>query len=217
MTRGGVLVGLVVLGVALSGCANQGPPASRGADAAAASQLPTTPTEDPAVPAPAPTATSEPDVFTPVDPVDYTTALSYARGGGVDFDSPSRMLHCGILDYGDPGDDLKWGCTVPEHSWQVPNSSPGDFCYQPPIPCGNGIEATGAQLPEPQMRSDVEFAGEYPQLPDQPDGYVVRALPYGSSITFAEVTCESAGTGLTCRHAVSGHGFTLSDSVYEAW
>lgn len=48
-------------------------------------------------------------------------------------------------------------------------------------------------------------------------GFDVKVLPYGSSVTYGDVTCESAESGMTCTDALSGHGFTVDTSAYEIW
>jgi hypothetical protein len=37
-----------------------------------------------------------------------------------------------------------------------------------------------------------------------------RVLAYGHSTSFGKLTCTSRRTGITCRSARSGHGFTVS-------
>ena len=41
-----------------------------------------------------------------------------------------------------------------------------------------------------------------------------RPLPYGESITAGPMSCESAESGITCRDAESGTGFTISREAY---
>ena len=39
-------------------------------------------------------------------------------------------------------------------------------------------------------------------------------LPYGESITAEQMSCESGKSGITCRDAESGAGFTISREAY---
>ena len=41
-------------------------------------------------------------------------------------------------------------------------------------------------------------------------------LPYGESIIAGQMSCESAESGITCRDAESGAGFTISREAYGA-
>ena len=41
------------------------------------------------------------------------------------------------------------------------------------------------------------------------------ALPYGSSLSIGTIRCDSATTGITCRNAATGHGFTMSREAYS--
>jgi len=42
-----------------------------------------------------------------------------------------------------------------------------------------------------------------------------EALPYGESITSGPLRCDSAESGITCRDAQSGHGFSISRQAYR--
>jgi hypothetical protein len=131
----------------------------------------------------------------PVDPADYRVS-SWAEG--VWFISPSGNLSCGI------GDDL-WGCAIRERDWQFPSSSPGDFCYQSEISCGDGIAVRvgeNGDLPAPLQRGGAEF-------PDEA-GLAVSYLQYGQSVTYGTVTCASTFENVVCADTSSGHGFVIS-------
>ncbi|WP_152193027.1 hypothetical protein [Georgenia satyanarayanai] len=61
------------------------------------------------------------------------------------------------------------------------------------------VEAAGASMPcEPLV-----VAGDVP------------ALDYGETTTAHGFTCESAESGVTCRHDGSGYGFTVARASYE--
>lgn len=206
MAKRSILIAGIVL-LALTGCVSApAAPAEPAASPSAGSTPDSTASTSDSTSDPAPAETIEPSTapVTVVDPADYATTFGTS---GVDFDSPSRNLRCGILAQGGP---LLWGCSVLEHSWTSPDASPGDYCFEAMVRCGEGVEAISDEAPHPRKRSDVAFAGEL-GLGD------VRTLPYGSSLTYNDVTCASADTGMTCTHATSGHGFTVSESVYSTW
>lgn len=61
------------------------------------------------------------------------------------------------------------------------------------------VEAAGASMPcEPLV-----VAGDVP------------ALDYGETTSAHGFTCESAESGVTCRHDESGYGFTVARAAYE--
>lgn len=126
----------------------------------------------------------------------------------VNFSSPDRNIGCGILG-DDAAQPLLWGCAIATKDWTFPTDDPNDYCYNAQVPCGGGIEASGAELPDPRYRSDPGFPGAVVTgMPDAP----IRVLEYGQSVTFNGVTCYSEETGITCEHAGSGHGFVISES-----
>lgn len=144
----------------------------------------------------------------PTAPVAVDPALFAAEefGTGVIFVSPSGDMHCGITS---ADDGPLWGCRIDEKDWEFPSDDPSDYCYDAQVPCGWGAEALGAGETHPRMRGDVAFESEI--RADTP------VLEVGSSITLTDVTCVSEERGITCRHATSGHGFTLSSSINELW
>lgn len=42
-------------------------------------------------------------------------------------------------------------------------------------------------------------------------------LPYGASLTYRDMACDSSEDGMTCRSLISGHGFLLSRSDYQLY
>ena len=61
------------------------------------------------------------------------------------------------------------------------------------------VEPAGASMPcEPLI-----VAGDVP------------SLPYGEAISAHGYTCESAESGVTCRHDESGYGFSVARASYE--
>lgn len=150
---------------------------------------------------------SEP-VVDPATPVAVDPASFTARelGPGVVFVSPSGNLRCGITTF---ADGPLWGCRIDEKDWEFPSDDPADYCYDAQVPCGWGVEALGTGETHPRKRGDIAFESEI--RADTP------VLEYGTSITLADVTCVSEERGITCNHATSGHGFTLSTSMNELW
>lgn len=205
-----LLATAIALATALCGCT----PAAMSASSQSASSgagdarpvLSSTPT-----PVSVGSPTTAPAPFVPVDASAYATTLTKA---GVDFDSPSGNLMCGILDWsaaGDTGAGLQWGCRVTSHTWTAPSSSPSDYCYSiTEIECGSGVDAKDHEIPHPLANSGQAFAGEWPKG-------VVKALPYGHSITYKTITCESSVDGMTCRDSGSGHGFTVSKVLFQVF
>jgi hypothetical protein len=163
-------------------------------------------------PTPAPAASSADQSAPPTDapaepvPVDPAQFAATELGTGVVFASPSGALRCGITTF---DVEYLWGCRIDEKAWEFPSEDPADYCYESQVPCGWGIEALGTGETHPRKRGDVAFESEF--RTDTP------VLESGTSIAFADVTCISDEHGITCSHAISGHGFTISASVNEIW
>jgi hypothetical protein len=108
----------------------------------------------------------------------------------IGFTSPTGAIGC-ILD------DTYVRCDVQEHTWTLP-PRPADceFDY------GQGVGmATG-------QRAEIVCAGDTTLFAGDP-------LPYGQSVTAGPLSCRSAETGVTCRDAGTGHGFTVARESYE--
>ena len=43
------------------------------------------------------------------------------------------------------------------------------------------------------------------------------SLDYGQALRNGDVTCVSRRTGVECRNAVTGHGFTASRAAFDAY
>lgn len=186
------------MAVAVNGCASQSFPT--------AAPSTSSPTTAPRAPSPGATSTSTPTP-TVLDPVGYAPV---DFGEGVVFTSPARDLACGIVTLSGEPDSAVWGCAIgAEKEWEFPNSDPTDFCYNAQVPCGFGIEAVGSGQPHPRMRGDVAFESEYLDTS--------LALPLGSSLRFDNVICTSTEDGISCAHALTGHGFAISESINEIW
>ncbi|MDQ1587394.1 MAG: hypothetical protein QOJ77_559, partial [Microbacteriaceae bacterium] len=171
-----LLATAIVLTSALSGCTSpastsKSPTPSAGADAArpVPSMTPT--------PISVSVSSPTPGFFVPVNATAYATIVGES---GVDFDSPSGNLMCGIFDRssGNTASVLEWGCRVATHTWTASSASPSDYCYTiTEIYCGSGVDAEDHEIPHPLANSGQLFAGEWPKG-------VVKALPYGKSIAY---------------------------------
>ena len=107
------------------------------------------------------------------------------------FRSPSGNVGCMIdTDY--------VRCDIGDHDWSPP-PRPADceFDY------GQGISIA------PGEPAQFVCAGDTSQAPD------ADPLPYDESITAGHMSCESAESGITCRDAESGNGFTISREAYR--
>jgi hypothetical protein len=107
------------------------------------------------------------------------------------FRSPSANVGCVIK----PGYAR---CDIDERDWSPP-PRPADCEWD----YGQGIAIA---TDEP---AQFVCAGDTTQAPD------ADPLPYGESITAGQMSCESAETGITCRDAQSGSGFTISREAYR--
>lgn len=129
---------------------------------------------------------------TPQDAAGYVNA-----DGGVVFSSPSGNLHCGYSEY--PDATPWWWCVLEEQDVVLP-PDPYGRCPEATEPNGLGVVAD-----DPSARAESFCA----------DGGDSPVLPYGSSISYRDMGCDSTGDGMTCRSLVTGVGFRLSRSDYE--
>lgn len=195
---------LLIAAATLGGCADRNAPGAQPSASSSASGS-ATPS---AAPSPTPTETQA-ETQAPIaqDPADYAPV---DFGQGVVFTSPERDLACGIVTLTDEPNSSVWGCAIgTDKEWEFPDSDPSDFCYDAHVPCGYGIEATGAGEPHPRMRGDAAFESEYLETS--------LALPIGSSVGYDNVICTSTEAGISCAHALSGHGFAISASINDIW
>jgi hypothetical protein len=205
------LVALVLVGT-LTGCADGPPAAESPAPSESATVTPT--------PTPTPTAdeawatVADPTSFVQRDASDFgwddSPEANLGDEPGVHFVSPSLNLGCVIRPASEYEPDGMWGCAAREYDWDFPDDSPDDFCYDAQIPCGGGIEVEGAAEPHPRYRGDPGFPAALSIGGDNQPPYVVTVLRYGESVSYGDVTCYSEERGVTCVHAVSGHGFTIA-------
>lgn len=88
-------------------------------------------------------------------------------------------------------------CDIIDHDWSPP-PRPADceFDY------GQGIEIIAGEPASFVCAGDTAFG------PDE-------VLPYSHAITAGPLRCESANSGITCRDADTGHGFTLALQAYQ--
>ena len=91
-------------------------------------------------------------------------------------------------------------------------------------------DITESDWPRPPRPTDCEFGygsviGITPDInPDGPAQFLCvgdsahgsdEPLAYGDSITVGPMRCESAKSGITCRNAKTGHGFSISREKYQ--
>jgi hypothetical protein len=148
------------------------------------------------------------------DPATYGVTTGDAEWEGVHFVSPSRNEGCAILGASSAEPDL-WGCALANQDWSFSDSSPDDYCFESEVPCGYGIEATGSEAPHPRRRGDPGFPAGIAIFDTTGIQPVVATLPFDHSVTYGDVTCVSAKSGITCSNTLSGHGFSVSRAAYE--
>lgn len=151
------------------------------------------------------------------DPAGFATTVvegSDANWEGVHFVTPSNNEGCAILGADSPEPYL-WGCALAAQDWSVPKDDPADYCYDAQIPCGYGIEVTAGDPPHPRYRGDPGFPAATTIFETTGPRTPVATLAYGHSVTYGDVICESAESGVTCSNTASGHGFTVSRAAYE--
>ncbi|MFZ2963838.1 MAG: hypothetical protein WA006_04045 [Rhodoglobus sp.] len=124
-------------------------------------------------------------------------------GQGVEFDSPSGNIHCGI--YVDP---LKWGCSITEYSYVDPEPTGDLIACSEMISYGHGFWSRDGGPVTVMCRGGAEFGGEMG---------AVGVLPYGTSLAYNGVMCESADTGMTCRDVMTGAGFVVARNAYTLY
>ncbi|BBZ17090.1 hypothetical protein MGAD_14250 [Mycolicibacterium gadium] len=88
-------------------------------------------------------------------------------------------------------------CDIIDRDWSPP-PRPADceFDY------GHGIEIVAGQPASFVCAGDTVFGAD-------------EVLPYGDAITAGPLRCESADSGITCRDADTGHGFTIALDAYQ--
>jgi pimeloyl-ACP methyl ester carboxylesterase len=125
---------------------------------------------------------------------------------GVNFDSPDHNIICGIyqLDQNDdPKTTMNFGCYIQRHTYVEPPDTKN--CGEH-MTWGGGLDVPFAGPTEVLCRSQAIFGGEIRPA---------SILPYESSITYENVTCRSALSGMFCRNMVNGKGFTLSSNSFS--
>ena len=180
------------LGLALAGCVGTAPPDS----------IPSTPTSTGSpTPISSPSAPIEPASWapsgTPVDGADYAHP-----DGGVAFASPSGNIQCGYTQY---REIEYWWCVLGEFTVDLP-PDPEGAC--------TGTSADGTTIRPNGLSMDPHdpAAAAVSMCAGASEG---RTLPYGSSLSYLDMGCDSTEDGMTCRSLVSGRGFRLSRSDYE--
>jgi hypothetical protein len=128
---------------------------------------------------------------------------------GVEFDSPSRNIHCGFYDFNNDVVAPYWGCTISEFTYAFPEpQTPGEIECASEVFWGGGFIVDEAGTVSVRCGGGVEFGGEYRDVP---------TLGYGSTLTFGDMTCDSSEDGMRCYSISTGHGFQLSRSDYEVF
>jgi len=106
------------------------------------------------------------------------------------FSSPTGNIGC----YIDPGSVR---CDIGDRDWEPPPTPPGcDLDY------GQGIELRAGGRAAFVCAGDTALGGG-------------EALDYGSSIGAGLLVCESEESGMTCRDAETGRGFSIAVEGYE--
>ncbi len=111
-------------------------------------------------------------------------------GGLVTFISPSGNVGC-ILD----SDYAR--CDIIDRDWNPP-PRPAD-CE---LDYGQGIGIAPGERPAFVCAGDTTLGGE-------------KVLAYGDSLTRGRLSCDSSESGISCRDARTGHGFSLARQVYQ--
>jgi hypothetical protein len=132
-----------------------------------------------------------------LNPVDPTTFQTVPGTLSFDFDSPSHNIHCGISDSTDPASTL-FGCAIDKYTYKDPPDTTGCSSY---IHYGGGFSSTFIGPVKVLCRGGAMFGGE---------SKTVGVLSYGSSVSYKNVTCESASSGMTCRNTTSGSRFFIT-------
>ncbi len=106
------------------------------------------------------------------------------------FISPTGNIGCAI--------DMDLArCDIIDHNWSPPPRPPD--CE---LDYGQGIQIVPGQPATFVCAGDTTFGTE-------------DVLQYGDAITAGPLRCQSAESGITCRDADSGHGFTLALEAYR--
>lgn len=109
--------------------------------------------------------------------------------GLVGFTSPTGAIGCML-------DDAFVRCDVRENVWNLPpRPAECEFDY------GQGVSLAAGEEAAMVCAGDTTLGAGEP-------------LAYGMSITRGSLSCESTQTGVTCRDARGGHGFTVARETY---
>jgi len=191
MTSRGLVIGVLLSALLLTGCAaTPGPGASSGASSSAATGTP------------APSGTAA----TLADPAAYSLPPEEQGMGakGVMFTSGGDGLQCAIFDPL-PSDDTfnhapQFGCVVSVDGYPYPPITGG------PSDTANAFVSSGHEKAGPITVTDSTFSGDTP----------APALAAGTSLTWSTVTCTAlAADEVRCVDATSGHGMRVSVRDYD--
>jgi hypothetical protein len=141
-------------------------------------------------------------------PAPATSATARTTASAPDKTLAPRLVDQEVFDFtgfrspsGNIGCIIKPGyvrCDIAERTWSPP-PKPADCEWD----YGQGISLTSG---EP---AQFICAGDTTQARD------AAPLPYGESITAESMRCDSAESGIACRDAESGHGFSISREAYR--
>lgn len=183
---------------------------SPGADGALPTIVPVPDSSASATPSPTATPKPTPTVAAPAIPpaqlpaVDPAGFMTNQGGPGVEFDSPSGNIHCGIYDY---TSGPFYGCSIGDYHYVDPDPQGKQAACEQEISYGGGFMANldGDGVVEVLCRGGAMFAGEVGP---------VNVLPYNTSVTWHDIVCESYEDHMGCRSLINGHGFTLARGEY---
>jgi len=107
----------------------------------------------------------------------------------IGFTSPTGAIGCILNNRG-------VRCDVRDNTWTLP-PRPAD-CE---LDYGQGVSMSVGDTASLVCAGDTTLSAGDP-------------LPYGQSITAGSLNCQSAATGVTCRDASTGRGFTVAREAY---
>jgi len=182
-----LLSSLVLVTIALSGCATGVAEPDETPGTAAAPSSESTPT---------------PTAVIAVNPADYD--IQGLGDTGVSFNSPDGNIACGIEQGALLGS--YFGCRIAEYNYTDPTTP------ETQVACGHGFQSRDGGAVEVLCTGEPSpFAGVMPG-----GDPAVPSLDIGSSITWDDTTCVSAENGITCTGA-AGQGFRIAADSYDVF
>lgn len=147
-------------------------------------------------------ATSTPEASSPTMTRLSTTQVDVTRPSSSEAPEPITELIGFTSPTGNVGcmlDPTFVRCDIAERDWEPP-PRPADceFDY------GQGIGMSAGAPPEFVCAGDTALGGG-------------EALAYGASVSAGSLSCDSAESGITCRDADTGRGFTVAREAYQVF